>query len=332
MTSKLVAAHTAPVDNPVSDLVDWLELKVLESEFNAFNLNELASLNEDSEDEENEDFSEQDLMNEEKIIEAAQEIETRIKALKEAYPFELSNGDKQIRLKKDESNIGRWIYLYCLFISHRKPNGVNVNEFELSNQDRDLLQIASVYAAVGHFDEAVSFGWPRPDSTNFMAALENTFKSMGEGVVRDHFLPGVSPYANDGEIDLVAWQPMNDGMPGKLYMLGQVATGSNWKDKSILSAIDYIHRTYFMAYPPSPVIGAMFIPFCIDGEYGGSKRDVIENLTQQFGIIYYRLRLPYYALLGTKKDTFPRADEQPKLKAFIKSFLGDESFENAFAA
>ena len=334
MMPRIVASHTAPIGDTVSDLVDWIELKILESEFNAFNLNELSSLTEEGEDEENEDYSKQDLLNEETVSTAIAEIVFRLEKLEDSYPFEMAADDTEMRLKQGERNIGQWIYLYCLIISHRKADGVNISDFDLTNDDRDILQIASVYAAVGHFGEAVSFGWPRKDDSGFVTALKDTFLRMKEGMPREGFLPGASPHIKDGEIDVVAWTPMNDDLPGKLFLLGQVATGKNWKDKSILSAIQYVFDIYFSLSPSSPPIGAMFIPFCIDEEHGGSRHEVLHNLTKRFGIIYYRLRLPYYALIAFNREgiSLPRGDESSKIKGFIQKILGAELFNSTFPA
>lgn len=333
MTSKIVISHTAPLESTVSDLVDWVEFKVLESEFNSYSLRELAGLNEQYEDEENENFTEQDLENDESVIRVSDEIANRMKVLKDSYPFELTKDDNEIRLKDSDKNIGEWVYLYCLIISHRKADGVNSSDFALTNEDRDILQIASVYAAAGDFGDVVSFGYPRPDNTNFLSAMESTFKLVGEGTPRGSFLPGVSPHANDAEIDLVAWQNMNDGLPGKKLLIGQVASGANWKGKTVISAVDYVFSTYFSLKPCSSPIPAMFIPFCIDEEHNGTRQDVLHDLTNRFGIVYYRLRLPLYALRGyLLHDNVPRKDESDKIQAFIKSILGDQVFNNTFAA
>lgn len=333
MTSKLVISNTAPIDSTVCDLVDWVELKVLESEFNAYNIRELAELNEQYEDEENEDFSEQDLENDESVIRVSDEIAHRMKVLDASYPFELVNDDNEIRLKMGGKNIGEWIYLYCLIISHRKADGVNSSDFELTNDDRDLLQVASVYAAAGDYGSVVSFGFPRPDNSNFLEAMKSTFSDVGEGSPRDNFLPGVSPHANDAEIDLIAWQSMNDGLPGKKLLIGQVATGNNWRGKSVTAAIDYVFTTYFSLRPCSSAVPAMFIPFCLDEDHGGSRHDVLHDLTNRFGIVYYRLRLPLYALKGySMYENIPRKEESARIPSFIKSILGDQIFDNSFAA
>lgn len=332
MTSKLVVANTAPLNDSINDLTDWVELKTIESEFNSYNLRELAELNEQYEDEENENFTEQDLENDESVIRVTDEIAYRMNILGESYPFELDNNDNQIKLKTGEKNIGEWIYLYCLIISHRKADGVSSSDFELSNTDRDILQIASVYAAAGDFGNVVSFGFPRPDNSGFLQALKDTFSKVGEGEPRPSFLPGISPHANDAEIDLIAWQEMNDGMPGKKLLIGQVATGKNWKGKSVISAINYVFNTYFSESPCSSAIPAMFIPFCIDEHFGGSRHDVLHDLTRKFGIVYYRLRLPLYALRGfSDHGDVPRREEENKISSFVKNILGDEIFNASFA-
>lgn len=325
MPTKITPSHTAPVEDTISNLTDWVEFKALQSDYHAYNLYELASLNEEYEDEENENFAEQDLFNEEIVMRVIDEIAHRAKVLNEAYPFALCHNDKDICLKRNSFNIGQWIYLYCLIISHRTADGVNIDSFDLSNADRDLLQIASVYAAVGHLDDAFSFGFPRPENSGFFDALRDVFAKFGEGTPLTETKLGYSPKVKDGEVDIVAWQVMNDHLPGKKFLLGQVATGANWNQKSIKCAIEYFLDSYFLDSPKSTPIPAMFIPFCIEEQYGGTRHHVMLNLTKQFGIIYYRLRLPYYALMGfNKPNNFHRKNENNKIVDFVKNCLGDQ--------
>ena len=325
MSNKITPSHTAPINDGISNLTDWVELKTIFSTFNAFNLSDLSSLTEEAEDEENINFAEQDLENEETFIRVCDEIANRIKTLDKAYPFSLGQNDNDLILNSTVFNIGQWIYLYCLIISHRKADAVNINDFNLSNDDRDLLQIASVYAAVGHIGDAFSFGFPRPEGSGFFEALKDTFEQVGEGAPLDGVRPGYSAAVKDGEVDIVAWQPMNDNLPGKLFLLGQVATGNNWTDKSIRGAIEYFFKTYFNEHPASSPIPAMFIPFCIEECDGGSRHQVMQNHTTRFGIVYYRLRLPYYALIGfNKKNDFHRKNESTKISKFVLQQLGDQ--------
>ncbi len=326
MTVQIAACVSAPVDEAACDLADWVELKTLTSNFASYNLNELVSLTEEHEDAESEDFSEQDAHGEDVRQQAIDEIDFREKVLKDAYPFELSESEFEIKLKGD-LNIGQWVYLYCLCISHAEGDTVNEMEFSLSNNDRDLMQIAATFAAAGHFGEAVSFGFPRPSQTQggFLPALRQTFSRMGEGVALNQIKPGFSPNVKDGEVDVIAWQPMNDGMPGKKFLLGQVATGLNWKGKSIRGAIRFFVDEYFSDSPKSDPVAAMFIPFCIPPEFRGSQRDVMLRLTKQFGIVYYRLRIPYYVhqAFGEERD-FDRKNESGKFQNFVENLLGGQ--------
>lgn len=325
MTSKISACSTPPIEGTISNIADWVELKVLSSSFLAYNLPDILSLTEQYEDEENENIGEQDHTKEDLESRIVEEIAHRKTVLGDSYPFDLKNSDREIYLNMAISNIGQWIYLYCLIISHRKADTVNETEFNLSNADRDLLQIASIYAAVGHFGKAISFGFPRPDQSGIINALKKAFNQVGEGRTVSRIKLGSSPFIKDGEVDIIAWQDMNDRLPGKKFLLGQVATGSNWQDKSIKGVIEHFFFTCFDEKPVSTPISGMFIPFCIDEEYNGSRHQVMTTLTSQFGIIYNRLRLPYYALQGFKVDyDFERKNESDKIIAFVKSSLGSD--------
>ncbi len=322
MPNKILPTETAPLADSISALADWVELHVLLSDLCMFNLRKVVSMVDEYEDEENSDFCEQDSTNEDIEGRLVEELAYRESVLKEAYPFSLSTDDSRLNLDLDD-NIGKWIYLYCLLISHPKPDGVSKSELGLDGSERDLLQIASVFAAYGHLGAAYSFGWPRRDEANFLAALKKVFAQIGEGVTLNAFKPGHSPYVKDGEVDVIGWQPMNDGMPGQIFLLGQAASGLNWKDKSIIGAIDPFKDAYFSDHPKSQHIPAMFIPFCIDEEFNGSRRDVMSKLTKQYGIVYHRLRLPFYAMKGGSRDEKPpRWRDANKFKAFVNKALG----------
>lgn len=101
---------------------------------------------------------------------------------------------------------------------------------------------------------------------------------------------------------MVSWRPTSDGLAGTYYLLGQVASGHNWPDKSVLNDINHFHWAWFEVAPASAATGAMFVPFCItelEEREGFEEQEVLaskmQSLTKQFGVFLYRYRLPLSA-------------------------------------
>lgn len=296
-------------------LADWLEFKVLTSEFHVFRLSELLYISDEEQDEENLDIGEQDSINQAVLESALNEITQRIQFLKTAYPFDFSTDDSELVLKK-EITAGSYVYLYCLFFSHVKREDVLIPDPPHSNADREILQICATLAAAGKVHgNAISFGFPRPDHSNFIDALDKAYKKMGEGVIVETIPAGAPTNEKDARIDVIAWENTPDDAAGKIYILGQVATGKNWDNKAIRGEIDSFHKIWFTRPPISTPIPAMFIPFCLDTNSSSSLKDVVYYKTIKFGDLIYRYRLPAYAAKG-----YELAEKQHENGHYIERF------------
>ncbi len=296
-------------------LADWLEFKVLTSEFHVFRLRELLYISDEEQDEENLDIGEQDSINQAVLESALNEITQRIQFLKTAYPFDFSSDDSELILK-EEITAGSYVYLYCLFISHIKREDVLIPDPPHSNADRDILQICATLAAAGKVHgNAISFGFPRPDHSHFINALDKAYKKIGEGVIVETIPAGAPAHKKDAGIDVIAWENTPDDAAGKIYILGQVATGQNWEDKSVRLDIGPFHKIWFTRQPVSTPIPAMFIPFCLDTHSSQSLKEVIYYKTFNFGDLIYRYRLPAYAAKG-----YELAEKQHENGLYIERF------------
>src|ERR1019366_5995565 len=153
--------------------------------------------------------------------------------LKDAYPFELDGSGRLLSVVNPD-RLGSVVYFVCLFMSHVTKSEL-LEKFDLTanaQSGRDIFQICSVLAAAGWCQgPAISFGWPRRDQTSFATKLSETYDLFGDGTPRTVPLPAAPPRIKDGGIDVISWRRTHDGLPGTLYLLGQVASGHNWKDK-----------------------------------------------------------------------------------------------------
>lgn len=301
-----------PLEGERWQLVDWLEFSALCNEFGICWISRVVRIQDENHDEEDSNFVEQDA-NDEQIMEPiTEELNFRINALGNAYPFQLEDDQLTLALKPDtEITKGGYAYLYCLLFSHINSTEVISYNPPVDNTIRDYMQICATIAAAGLVHgNAISFGFPRPDKSNFIAALRHAYALIGEGKIRDDPLPGSPIHTKDSQIDVIAWKETPDRTPGINYVLAQVASGADWENKSIKESIDAFHKIWFDITPPSTPRPAIFIPFCINLKtYKNSKeeiglRDKIQVLTYKFGEIYYRYNIPFYVDKGvslTKK-------------------------------
>lgn len=324
--------ETPPIDGEVCDLVDWIEFKALSNEFKIYRLSDLRSLSEEIDDVVDDDIAYQDNIDEAKLQEVFSEIELRQTSLADAYPFILNERTHEL-IAQEATNrtVGGWVYLYCLIISHAKSDEVLKESIGLTPQDkrRDHLQVAATFAAGAEFGNAVSFGFPRPEHKAILAAIKHVFTQyINEGICADKPKDGYLTDSKDAGIDVIAWKDSLDKLPGKLTMYGQVASGYNWQDKSIINDVEIFHNTFFYDRPGSHWIPAMFIPFCLTRDKAKIKTNRMNALTQQFGIIYYRYRLPRLAQIGYERGVctenechIERISESECFKTFVESFM-----------
>ena len=195
-----------------------------------------------------------------------------------------------------------------------------------------VCQVCATIAAAGYVEgQAVSFGWPRPGRSSFSKALKAVYADFGDGAPRRKPLPAAPAKIKDGGIDVIAWRPSPDGLPGTHYLLGQVASGHNWKQKSVVEDSRLFHWAWFDIPPATERQHAIFIPFCLEPEHGsiqaGDPRQAlaehIQFLTVTFGVVFYRHRLVAFsaralALHEEGRIALARKDELAALGTWVE--------------
>ena len=337
-----MALAAVPLESSVDTLLDWFELFVVRSEFRSASVRNLQrrwDVRRNAEDETPEgrhDYADpqhldnnQDDVFLEKIL---LELRKRMELLGDAYPFQLDANENSLEMKQELSE-GCYVYLFCLFLSNANKSEVfDLAEmrYELTNEARDLFQACATWAAAGLIGGCASaFGFPRPDGSGFLTALRGTYRDVGEGSIREELKPGVSEFPKDEGIDVVAWLPRRDGAPGTVYVLGQVATGDNWKHKSVVGDIRPFHENWFDDLPPSTPLAAMIIPFCIPLVGEATLTQQISVLTSRFGIVLYRYVVPHLAQDGLKlarsdaRRRIDRTNDMPRIEQWVSDRIED---------
>lgn len=87
-------------------------------------------------------------------------------------------------------------------------------------------------------------------------------------------------------MDVFAWREQRDGLPGFLLVAAQVATGGNWKDKSIKSHIGRVFAARWFDRPPATeMVAYHVIPFA-------RPDDKFRDDVLVLGNVLHRLRVP----------------------------------------
>ncbi|MDY0035564.1 MAG: hypothetical protein RBS05_06605 [Zoogloea oleivorans] len=323
-----------PLDCAPHVVADWFEFHVITSEFGTASFNELQRMwdtrrnAEGASPDGRRDVSTGNDGDEQFVETILNEVRERIEYLNDAYPFEFNTSGQSLQLK-NELGVGQNVYLFCLLLSSAKKAEIfelDKFSYELTNFVRDLFQACSAWAAAGVVNgSSCSFGFPRPDGSNFLNKLRETYALIGEGAVREEPLPGVSSSPKDEGIDIIAWGRRPDRAPGRQYMLGQVATGDNWPGKSVVEYIKPFHENWFSDIPSSLPTHAMFVPHCIErGDATLQQR--LHILTKRYGHFYYRYIIPSLAKIGhelgaTEAVSVDRIDDIDRVKTWVDDTL-----------
>lgn len=238
-----------------------------------------------------------------------EELDYRQTCVGEAYPFVVDFVRQTLVLREIDpaQQPGRQVYLFCLLTSAIRSDQIQGGDElkEITMEIANNFQICACLAAGGFLAGSVSsFGFPRATGDAFLPALRNAFSRFGYGAVRSEIPDGLPKALKDGGIDVIAWRDLPDRMSGKLLLLGQTASGSNWRSKSVVEHISQLDA-WFTEVPAKYNTPAMFIPFPCQHDLEESKRDSFAVALKrrfwyeerQFGIVFDRIRIPYLAHL-----------------------------------
>lgn len=293
----------APISEETHTVCDWLELAVLSNEYSVYAFESLARFWDTLRNSEGKDPEGTDETEEAFIATIRMEIEERADLLGECYPFQFSTSGESLEFVEANVTQGGWIYIFCLLISHPTQGAIFDGKYQppITNEIRNYFQACATYAAAGELEgHSYAFGFPRPDHTGFLEKLAAIYMNFGEGTqVVDKVPKGAPDRQKDAQIDVIAWRPSPDEAAGKLYMLGQVASGANWQAKTIKGGpIDSFHHVWFTRSPASTPTASMFVPICYGSIWDNSMRDAVNHYSYEFGHIFYRFRIPQLAQKG----------------------------------
>ncbi len=280
---------------------DYLELHALFSKEGHSFSEYIVDALELTAEEEFSDVDEEMRQREEVASGAVARMSTRKRLLADSYPFEIDEGGNAIFFTGGQPNLGQTAYIVSLILSNLKAvsplllsNDMHPTEDEVRRLRLyfQYLATAAIAAEVG--GPAWSFGFPRPDGTGFWTKLAEIWKSLGDGRVCAD--PSAPPDPKDDRVDIFAWREQKDGLPGFLLIAAQVATGRDWKEKSIKGHIGSVFaKRWFSPIPVTEMVAYHVIPFA-------RPDDKFRDDVLVLGNVLHRLRVPFRVQEASKFD------------------------------
>ena len=221
---------------------------------------------------------------------AVARMDSRRSILGAAYPFCLDDRGDAIFFTGEQPDSGQAAYLVSLLLSNLRALSPLLDGTAMHPSDGEVRQLrrhfqyfatAAIAAEIG--GPAWSFGYPRPDGTGFIEKLSEIWTVLKDGRVEAHPASPAAP--KDDRVDVFAWREQRDGLPGFLLVAAQVATGKDWKDKSIKSHIDVFAARWFNPIPATRMIAYHVIPFA-------RPDDKFRDDVLMLGNVLHRLRVP----------------------------------------
>jgi len=270
---------------------DFLELSAFFAKTGSVPASEIKNAMDIGASEENLGVDEEMREGSEGIVSATVElIETRRGALGSAYPYKLDDAGDILEFEWRDDSLGQATYVLCLILSNLRSSSPILGGSTAHPDDaevRELRQYFQYFATAALAAEiqgtAWSFGFPRPDHSSFLAKLTEIWQVIRDGHVAAQV--GAPARPKDDQVDVFAARPHPDRLPGFLLAAAQVATGDNWKEKSLRGHLSAFKSRWFGAQPVTDFIPYMIIPFARPDE------EFIDDV-RTMGNVLHRLRVP----------------------------------------
>lgn len=280
-------------------LVDWLEFAAYYEEERHINPLELVEQLDIDTEGEDPDIEASDVYRDDLISQIGDEIDIRIRALAESYPFRLDRDTGFFWFEPLDAHAeAQCTYLFSLILSHSNESDILVKEAMPSDSElraaRDLFQACATVAAAGRVrGHAFSIGWPRQGATDLLTALQSAWAHFNDGELHTVPPPSIPKTAKDDGIDILAFPIEPDGGRTGYFVVGQVASGHNWIGKSAGPVARMFVREWFHIPPVARAAPMTFIPFRLPLDMNDTRRFFDDH-----EYIVHRTRLSSFAAAG----------------------------------
>lgn len=258
------------------DLADWLELLAITSRRR---LSSPADLERVLQREAI--YADRGRATEQMLAAVVAELEARTRAAGSSYPFDFEGGTVTFR---SDAWTTRTTYLFCLALT-QYGNLRSVGTFPERLFESVCTEVARNFIG----GEAVRFGSPRHASEfepAFAAAVESICLKLGEG---GGLRQRPTHWQKDMGLDVVAWRPLPDRLPGQLVMFGGCASGKDWETKLSECNPDTWCKNWLRVAPASQILKAFFVPRRLEGG------DKWTSWSWEAGLIFDRCRIAHWS-------------------------------------
>lgn len=272
-----------PSTSDIADLCDWAELQAIRSLRSAWTTGDIIKyVRVDDTSLEDDEAEIRESENDEKIADDVIGVAvTRARQFGEYYPFEVTQQTIRCRLPEG-GEIPRQMraYLFYLFFS-------GLHSSRISNSNRHQFELESS-RVLGHFfsGDCFHFGWTSENAT--IGHIEERLRCFCDTSkicwsVRNPL--EISSNRKDIGIDILVWKKPLDDRENCLAVIGQCATGTNWKSKLASSAAALL-KDCIIPRPSGPVVYAFLMPYYVES----SKWHEVA-VESNGGLVFDRLRL-----------------------------------------
>ena len=189
------------------------------------------------------------------------EIERRYEACAGGYPFVLTGNGTIVHRQEyigGQENERHAIYKYLLLATRLNMKEARQYGGYDGTQLLEELAAESARNYLGNRSESMVFGTAASASGGFRARINELCERIGEG--DDFFDHGnTASRQQDGKLDVVAWTPFSDRLPGQLIMFGQCKTGTHYRDQLAQLQPDAFCRKWLRTQPAVTPTRAFFI-------------------------------------------------------------------------
>ena len=188
------------------------------------------------------------------------EIGRRHEACAGGYPFVLDDNGTIVRRQEHidaEENARHTIYKYLLLATRLNMKNDRQHDGYDGTQLLEKLAAESARNYLGSRSESMVFG-TAANASSFRDRVNELCRRIGEGGgFRDR--ENTASRQQDGKLDVVAWTPFSDRLPGQLIMFGQCKTGTHYKDQLAQLQPDAFCKKWLLENPAVTPTRAFFL-------------------------------------------------------------------------
>lgn len=186
------------------------------------------------------------------------ELERRAEACACGYPFSIGNDGQSAQFIGDGvSDAQHATYAFLLLATRLDMNAERVHDGIDGTALFEELAAESARSYLGARSKSIVFG-SAAQSGGFKAKVDDLCEQIGEGVGFSDS-GGAGRRQKDGKLDVVAWTPFSDGLPGQLIVFGQCKTGTHFKDQLAQLQPDAFCNKWFLSQPALSPVRAFFV-------------------------------------------------------------------------